>query len=77
MTSSIGACYPAPAENRYGRIGKPGLFPETGILSPLAVGPTAGRSDEVVTLPVGRAHWIFGLLVSFGFVSVRSSNLNG
>ena len=40
-------------------------------------GPTAGRSDEVVTLPVGREKLKFGSPVSIGSVFVRSSDLNG
>jgi hypothetical protein len=46
--------YSISAENKRGRIGKPGQFLETGItIHGSAAGPTAGRSDDFVTLPVG------------------------
>src|SRR5262249_608289 len=52
-------------------------IPGDGNLYPPLTGPTAGRSDDVVTLPVGSRKAKLGSPVSIDLRSVRSSNLDG
>jgi hypothetical protein len=52
---SVGCVYETRAENRRGRIGKPGLFLETGIAICCLADPRPDRVTKLVTLPVGHA----------------------